>query len=89
MVEEVNKTLLLKKVEQSLNNVRPYLNADGGDIEVVELTDEMTLRVKLMGACESCSLSYMTMKSGVEQNIKKDIPQIRKIEAINALTPKQ
>lgn len=84
---EVNKTLLLKKVEQSLDNVRPYLKADGGDIEVVELTDEMTLRVKLLGACESCSLSYMTMKAGVEENIKKDIPEIQRIEAINALTP--
>lgn len=84
---DVNKTLLLKKVEESLNNIRPYLNADGGDIEVVELTDSMTLRVRLKGACESCSLSYMTMKAGVEENIKKDIPEIRKIEAINALTP--
>ena len=84
---EVNKTLLLKKVEQSLDNVRPYLKADGGNIEVVELTDEMTLRVKLLGACESCSLSYMTMKAGVEENIKKDIPEIQRIEAINALTP--
>lgn len=83
---EVNKTLLLKKVEQSLNNIRPYLNADGGDIEVTELTDDMVLKVKLLGACESCSLSYMTMKAGVEENIKKDIPEIRKIEAINALT---
>lgn len=84
---DVNKTVLLQKVEQSLNNIRPYLNADGGDIEVVELTDEMTLRVKLLGACESCSLSYMTMKAGVEENIKKDIPEIKRIEAINALTP--
>lgn len=81
------KTLLLKQVEQSLNNIRPYLNTDGGDIEVVELTDDMTLRVKLLGACESCSLSYMTMKAGVEENIKKDIPEIKRIEAINALTP--
>lgn len=85
---EINNTLLLKKVEQSLNNIRPYLNADGGDIEVVEITEDMTLKVRLTGACESCSLSYMTMKAGVEENIKKDIPEILRIEAVNVAVPK-
>lgn len=87
-MSENNNTLLLKKVEQSLNNIRPYLNADGGDIEVVEITEDMTLKVRLTGACESCSLSYMTMKAGVEENIKKDIPEILRIEAINVAVPK-
>lgn len=83
----MNKAELLKQVELSLEGIRPYLQADGGDIEVVELTDDMTLKVKLLGACESCSLSYMTMKAGVEENLKKAVPAIQKIEAINALTP--
>lgn len=87
-MSETNNTLLLKKVEQSLNNIRPYLNADGGDIEVVEITEDMTLKVRLTGACESCSLSYMTMKAGVEENIKKDIPEILRIEAVNVAVPK-
>ncbi len=83
----MDKSELLEQVEQSLESIRPYLQADGGNIEVVELTDDMTLRVRLLGACESCSLSYMTMKAGVEENIKKAVPAIQKIEAINALTP--
>lgn len=83
---EQSKSLLLKKIENSLSGIRPYLQADGGDIEVVELTDDLILRVKLIGACETCSLSYMTMKAGVEQSIKKDIPEIVKIEAINLVT---
>jgi len=82
-----SKEQILERVEQSLESIRPYLQTDGGDIEVVELTDDMTLRVRLLGACESCSLSYMTMKAGVEENIKRDIPSIQRIEAINALTP--
>jgi len=83
----MDKEQILVLVEESLDGIRPYLQGDGGDIEVVELTDDMTLRVRLLGACESCSLSYMTMKAGVEENIKKAIPVIQKIEAINALTP--
>ncbi len=82
---QVNKTALLRQIEESLASVRPYLQADGGDIEIVELTDDMVLKVKLLGACESCSLSYMTMKAGVEENLKRQVPQIRSIEAINAL----
>ncbi len=80
---DFNKRVLLQQVEQSLLNIRPYLQADGGDIEVVDLTPDMTLKLKLLGACETCSLSYMTMKAGVEEAIKKDIPSILKIEAVN------
>jgi len=75
----MDKEQILVLVEESLDGIRPYLQGDGGDIEVVELTDDMTLRVRLLGACESCSLSYMTMKAGVEENIKKAIPVIQKI----------
>ncbi len=78
----VNKSAILKRVEQSLEGIRPYLQADGGDIQVVDLTDEMILKVRLLGACQSCSLSYMTMKAGVEENVKKDIPEISGIEAV-------
>ncbi len=77
------KADLLEQVNISLESVRPYLQADGGDIEVVELKDDMTLVVRLLGNCESCSLSYMTMKAGVEESIKKSIPEIKSIQAIN------
>lgn len=79
------KTIILKKIEESLSNVRPYLQTDGGDIEVVELTDDMTLKLRLLGACESCSLSYMTMKAGVEENLLRDVPELKKIEAVNSI----
>ena len=75
---------LYNKVEASLNTIRPYLNEDGGDIKVVEITDDMIVRVKLLGACESCPMSFMTMKAGVEESIRKAIPEIKGIVTVEA-----
>ncbi len=75
---------IYNKVEASLNTIRPYLNEDGGDIKVVEITDEMIVRVKLLGACESCPMSFMTMKAGVEESIRKAIPEIKGIVTVDA-----
>lgn len=79
---------LLKRVEESLDQVRPYLKVDGGNIEVVEITEDNILKVRLLGACENCNMSYTTMKAGIEETIKKSIPEIKEIIAINALYPK-
>ncbi|HCK22177.1 MAG TPA: hypothetical protein DHW15_08460 [Bacteroidetes bacterium] len=76
---------LYNKVESSLDSIRPYLKADGGDIEVVEITDDMVVRVRLLGACESCPMSFMTMKAGVEESIRSAIPGIKGIETVTAL----
>ena len=76
---------LYNKVESSLDSIRPYLKADGGDIEVVEITDDMVVRVRLLGACESCPMSFMTMKAGVEESIRSAIPGIKGIETVIAL----
>jgi len=84
---EIDRSALIQRIETSLNNVRPYLNADGGDIEVVELTDDFVVKVKFVGACESCPVSYMTMKAGVEETLKRDIPELKKIEALNVAAP--
>lgn len=73
---------LLKKIEISLDTLRPYLEADGGNIEVVEITKDFTLRVKLLGNCDGCNLSSMTMKAGVEEAIKRAVPEIKKVEAV-------
>ncbi len=73
---------IYSQVETSLDTIRPYLNKDGGDIEVVEITDDMIVRVKLLGACESCPMSFMTMKAGVEQSIRNAIPAIKGIETV-------
>lgn len=74
---------LSDKVEASLETIRPYLNADGGDITLVEVTEDLRVRVELHGACSSCSMSMMTMKAGVEGAIRAAVPQIRSVEAIN------
>jgi len=81
MVEQT--TSILDKIEAALDTMRPYLKADGGDIEVVELTGDWTLKVKLLGTCQTCPMSYQTMKAGVEDAVKKAIPQVKKVIAIN------
>jgi len=73
---------LLHRVEESLNTLRPYLETDGGNIEVIEITDEMVLKLKLLGNCEDCPMSEMTMTAGVEEAIKRAVPEIQKVEAI-------
>lgn len=74
---------LLQKVETSLDTMRPYLNDDGGNVEVVEITSDMIVRVKLLGACSTCPQSFMTMKAGIEEAIKRSVPEIRGVVAVN------
>ena len=71
---------LLQRIETALDSIRPYLKADGGNIEVVEVTDKNLLKVRLVGNCESCPMSFMTMKAGVEEAIKKHVPEIVGLE---------
>ena len=78
-----NKKALWDKVDASLDSIRPYLEKDGGNVEIVEITDNMIVRLKLLGACESCPQSFMTMKTGIEESIKRDVPQVKAIEAVN------
>ena len=82
----MNNEELLQKVEASLSNIRPYLEADGGDVKVLEIIDGKKVVLELLGACSSCSMSSMTMKAGIEEAIKKAIPQIEEVEAVN-MTP--
>ncbi len=70
---------LRKRVDKALDKIRPYLVADGGNIEVVELTDDLVLKVQLTGACEGCPFSMQTMKAGVEMTVKKEVPEIKKV----------
>ncbi|MFO7977889.1 MAG: NifU family protein [Bacteroidales bacterium] len=74
---------IIKKVENVIDQIRPYLEADGGNIRFVNLTDDFVVNVELLGACGSCPMSTMTLKSGVEQAMKKAIPEIKSVEAIN------
>ncbi|TVQ17878.1 MAG: NifU family protein [Bacteroidetes bacterium] len=77
---------LIRKVENVIDQIRPYLQADGGNIRFVEITEDYVVNVELLGACGSCPMSTMTLKSGVEQAMKKAIPEIKSVEAINVNT---
>lgn len=74
---------IFDKVNASLDTIRPYLEADGGNISLVEVTEDFTAKVELHGACVNCSMSIMTMKAGVEGAIRAAVPQIRAVEAVN------
>ena len=74
---------ILNKIEEALEQLRPFLNADGGDMELIEVSDDYVAKVKLLGACKSCSMSPMTLKNGVEEAVKKAVPLIKSIEAVN------
>ena len=74
----MKKDLLIEKVEQGLNEIRPFLESDGGNIELISI-DKNVVKVKLLGNCVSCSVNQMTLKNGVELTIKKFAPQIEQV----------
>lgn len=74
---------LYRKVEEALDSIRPYLLADGGNVEVVEITNESVLKLELKGACKTCNMSHMTMKAGIEETIKRAVPEIKEIISVN------
>lgn len=76
-------TELKSKVEEALETIRPYLEADGGNVQLIELTDDLTVKLELLGACKSCSMSAMTMKAGIEETIKRSVPQIKSVVSVN------
>tara|TARA_R110001592_G_scaffold108704_5_gene303754 strand:- start:13918 stop:14169 length:252 start_codon:yes stop_codon:yes gene_type:complete len=71
------------QIEKALDTIRPYLEADGGNVRIVGLTQDMVLQLELLGTCSSCPMSTMTLKAGVEEAIKKAIPEILSVEAVN------
>jgi Fe-S cluster biogenesis protein NfuA len=73
---------LEEKVEIALNGMRPFLQAEGGDVELVEITDDLEVKLRLVGNCSSCSMSSMTMKAGIENGIRNALPQITRVTAV-------
>lgn len=73
---------LLSRVETALESIRPYLHADGGDVRIVAITPENIVQLELQGNCSSCSMSVMTLKAGVEEAIRKAVPEIKGVVAI-------
>jgi Fe-S cluster biogenesis protein NfuA len=74
---------LLTQVELALDSIRPYLETDGGNVSVEEITPDNVVKLRLLGSCGSCPMSIMTLKAGIEQAIKKAVPEITGVEAIN------
>ena len=76
---------IIDKIEGALTKIRPYLESDGGDINLVEVTDEMVVKVKMIGTCSNCNVSMMTLKNGVEVAIKRAVPQVKEVIDVTSL----
>lgn len=74
---------LNERIEAALDTVRPHLRVDGGDVELVEVTSDMHVKIRWMGMCQSCSMSEMTLRAGIQAAIKGKIPEILSVEAVN------
>lgn len=79
------KIEIIAKINLALDEVRPHLKVDGGDVEVVDVTDDFIAKVKWLGNCQVCSMSAMTMKAGIEQAVKQKIPSITAVVAVNGI----
>ena len=71
-----------EQVEAALNKIRPSLQADGGNVELVEVTEDGIVKVKLMGACAGCPMSQMTLKAGIERLLKEEVPEVKEVVSI-------
>jgi len=77
------KTELVPRIEEALNQLRPFLEADGGNITLLEITDDNVVRLEFQGACRSCSMSMMTFKAGIEEAVRRAVPEVKAVEAVN------
>ncbi|MBP7255557.1 MAG: NifU family protein [Chitinophagales bacterium] len=80
---DIAQTTLWNRVENALNKIRPFLEADGGNIELVNISEMGVAQVRLLGSCESCPMSFSTMKAGVETTVKNEVPEIKAVVAID------
>jgi Fe-S cluster biogenesis protein NfuA len=76
------KEAIIQKIQSAINEVRPYLNADGGDVELVEVTEDLIVKVRLVGACDGCPFSMMTLKAGIEQAIRSKFPEMKELVSV-------
>lgn len=70
------------KIQEAINRIRPFLQRDGGDVNLIDITEDNVVKVKLVGACGSCPMSTMTLKGGIEKELKKAIPEVKAVEAV-------
>jgi Fe-S cluster biogenesis protein NfuA len=71
-----------EKVQAAIDKIRPMLQADGGDVELIDVSDDGVVQVRLQGACSGCPMSQMTLKNGIEKIIKKEVPDIKTVESV-------
>ncbi len=81
-MDQTKNQEIIEKIQNVIDQIRPYIQQDGGDIEFVELTDDMIVNVQLKGACGSCPYSQITLKNGVETAVKKAIPEVKAVESV-------
>ncbi len=82
-MNDTEKIVFLTQIDAALDDVRPHLAVDGGNVEVVGITDDMKVQIKWLGNCEGCSMSMMTLRAGIEQTIRSKMPQIQGVIAMN------
>ncbi len=75
---------LIQRIESALDTIRPYLMADGGAVRLLDITQDYVVELELLGACGTCPMSAMTLRAGIEQTLKRSIPQITRVEAVSA-----
>jgi Fe-S cluster biogenesis protein NfuA len=71
------------KIEEALESIRPFLKADGGNVELVNVDEELNVSLRLLGACKNCDISQLTMKAGIEESIRKILPSVKSVTAVN------
>jgi len=82
-MDAVERTRIEGLIEQALDSVRPYLEADGGNVALSEVTDDLIVRLELLGSCQTCPMNAMTFRAGLEESIRKAVPHVQHVEAIN------
>lgn len=81
-MDNLQKKDLLQKITSAIETVRPYLKADGGDVELIDVTDDFVVKVRLTGACDGCPFSMMTLRAGIEQAVRRNVPEIKALQAV-------
>ncbi|MGB3586132.1 MAG: NifU family protein [Tunicatimonas sp.] len=82
-----NQTALLPRIESALDEIRPYLETDGGNVKVLGVDDNNVVLLELLGSCGHCPMSVMTMKAGIEETIKRLVPEVTDVQAVNMTSP--
>ena len=75
--------MMENEIQKALNSIRPYLQADNGDVELIDVSDDGIVKVRLLGSCQDCPLSVMTLRAGIEKAIMKEVPSVRRIESVS------